>query len=453
MRWILIHIIGCLLWGMMTPLQAQQMKVEDFTRIKKPFWSKEKVITSKTHALLDLYTNEKGFEFSIGKIPLAVEEGEGMICLTLPDKTSFFTIKHPLYGQITWKIPEKGVRKKKRYQAYLSTNSPDKEYQIEKQWAIFYVNPANAILYVDSMMYRTRNGVVQVYVPIGKHTYKVESPFYKMEQGEIEMIDSCRLEKNINLSPFYSFLTIKTPIKEAEIYLDDKLIGKGEAISGRMMPGVHSLTIMKDSICCYKGVVELGAAERKAIELKPVTSVSSTQAVSSVQQEEQIVQLMPVEEQAIISQIAEVSPDTVLPTRVNVKAFDEDTEIWVNREKVGTGSWEETLPAGVHAISSRKDNLESKTQYIQIVDGQKLDLKLATPMVDYGMLNISSNQVNAEIRLNNIPVGKTPCIIQNLPVGQTYTVQILKEGYKEVVKTVDLKGNDIVNVFFKLKKR
>ena len=119
MRLILIHIIGCLLWGMMTPLQAQQMKVEDFTRIKKPFWSKEKVITSKTHALLDFYTNEKGFEFSIGKIPLAVEEGEGMICLTLPDKTSFFTIKHPLYGQITWKIPEKGVRKKKRYQAYL----------------------------------------------------------------------------------------------------------------------------------------------------------------------------------------------------------------------------------------------------------------------------------------------------------------------------------------------
>lgn len=35
-----------------------------------------------------------------------------MVTLTLPHRTSFLVIKHPVYGQLAWKVPD-GVLKRK----------------------------------------------------------------------------------------------------------------------------------------------------------------------------------------------------------------------------------------------------------------------------------------------------------------------------------------------------
>ena len=127
MRYFL-SLLGCLL---VLSAAAQQMRVEDFTRYKHPFWQKATYETDKRQALLDLFTNEKGFQFFVGKTAVTAIEGEGLVTISLPHRTTSVTIKHPSYGQLVWKIPGKGVKRKKRYRAYLYTESVEKEYQQE----------------------------------------------------------------------------------------------------------------------------------------------------------------------------------------------------------------------------------------------------------------------------------------------------------------------------------
>lgn len=68
------------------PVMAQRMHVEDFGRYKKPFLHKASFTTDKRQALLDFFTNEKGFQFFVEDAPVAATEGEEWLpwhCLTV----------------------------------------------------------------------------------------------------------------------------------------------------------------------------------------------------------------------------------------------------------------------------------------------------------------------------------------------------------------------------------
>ena len=147
--------------------------------MKKSVLRKEKLSVSKQYALLDLYTNEKGFVFKLKGIDMVAEEGDGMQTVPLPHHTSFLIIEHPDYGQLVWKIPGKGLKKKKRYRAYLYTEDPKKEFKPDKQWVVFRIRPEHAIVFVDSTVQLMQDGLLQLYLPVGQHTYQVISPFYE----------------------------------------------------------------------------------------------------------------------------------------------------------------------------------------------------------------------------------------------------------------------------------
>lgn len=80
---------------------------------------------------------------------------------------------------IVWKIPGKGLKKKKRYRAYLYTEDPKKEFKPDKQWVVFRIRPEHAIVFVDSTVQLMQDGLLQLYLPVGQHTYQVISPFYE----------------------------------------------------------------------------------------------------------------------------------------------------------------------------------------------------------------------------------------------------------------------------------
>lgn len=439
-----IIILIVFLWGILSCVSAQQIRVEDFVRLKKTFLGAKNYQTDKQYALLDFYTQESGFEFLIGKQPIEVLEGNGFLTLALPDKTQHFTIKHPDYGQLIWKTP-KELRRKKHYQAYLFTDSPDKEYKVDKQWAVFYIQPQQAIATIDSTMYRTMNGTIQAYLPLGKHQLKVEAPFYEVMEDSILLEEDKRLEKKIYLQPFYSFLSVESHYPAAEIWLNGELIGIQQAQSKRLQPGTYELSIRQDSLMLYQETIELAATERKVIDLKAIisppmisSSDSATETLTEIQES---------------FQPMVIQPPVLHSDSLFIQAFDEETEIWVNRELMAKGYWKGELPPGVHAISTRKEGVESPTQYIQIGDGKGQRLKMSTPYAKYGWVNISSNVVDAEIWLDGKLVGKTPCILTPLSTYKNYILKLRKEGYKEVETTISLKDNDMQNIYLKLKKK
>lgn len=499
---LLIAIILSL--TLVTPtLYAQKMSIEGFGKVNPKFLQKPELKIDKQNATLKLITAESGFIFKTGGKDLAVEQGEGFIMITLPHKSSSMTIIHPEYGQLTWKAPVSEFKRKQQYQADLITESPDKEYKINKQWAVFYTNPRNAIIYIDSTTNMVNNGTAQFYLPFGKYPYKVVSPFFKDYEGVIEVSETSRLEKRVEMIPIYSFLTVNTNVQGAEIRLDGKIIGTTEARTGKIMQGKYLLTVSRPQYSPYNDTISILAAERKVINvtLNPGVSVITSQSIAidsttkvangsvrvNIEPRQQTTLMLngvPVTEfvgQAqfdvkpgkYLMQITtsgyhtyadsiNVEKDAVLEinqslrlilAQVTIKAFDENTQIWINRQNVGKGEWQGTLKEGFYAISTVRDAKQSKIFYLWIKDDKPIELNMNTPLDNYGVMNISSNVVDGQITINGIKVGLAPMVIENLPHEQSYTVRIEKKGYYKATKKVYLKANDIVDVNINLNKQ
>ena len=424
---------------------AQRMHVEDFGRYKKPFLHKASFTTDKRQALLDFFTNEKGFQFFVEDAPVAATEGEGMVTLALPHRTGSLIIKHPVYGQLAWKVPNGVLKKKKHYHAYLHTESLEKEFRQQKQWALISTVPERAIVYVDTVIHPLLDGNLSLYLPLGRHVCRIESPFYQTLNDTIELTDIVRFEKRYVLQPFYAYLTVETDWPDARICLDGDSLGLQRVETSRLMPGRYRLTVNLGDSLYYEQWLELANAERKVvdlhgIELRPFPQLGQSIEMSGFPDEVLADSMASDGLQELSGQWADV----------HITAFDADTEIWLNRERVGQGEWRGNLAPGFYAVSSRKEGLDSRTDFFWVDAGKSVELNLISPLADYGLLNVSCDEVDATVFLNGLAIGSAPCVLRNLPVGRTYRVRLVK-GRKAAETLVRLRGNDIVNVKLKLK--
>lgn len=117
----------------------------------------------------------------------------------------------------------------------------------------------------------------------------------------------------------------------------------------------------------------------------------------------------------------------------------------------GEGKWDGKLSKGLYAINTQKDGLESATYYLWVDTETEQTINLSTPQSAYGMLNVQSNVVDADILINGILSGKTPTIIRNLPADHTYEVKLKKAGHKDIVKSIYIRGNEMNNLSIYMK--
>ncbi|WP_418307250.1 PEGA domain-containing protein [Phocaeicola coprophilus] len=427
------------------PVMAQRMHVEDFGRYKKPFLHKASFTTDKRQALLDFFTNEKGFQFFVEDAPVAATEGEGMVTLALPHRTGSLIIKHPVYGQLAWKVPNGVLKKKKHYHAYLHTESLEKEFRQQKQWALISTVPERAIVYVDTVIHPLLDGNLSLYLPLGRHVCRIESPFYQTLNDTIELTDIVRFEKRYVLQPFYAYLTVETDWPDARICLDGDSLGLQRVETSRLMPGRYRLTVNLGDSLYYEQWLELANAERKVVDLHGIELRPFPQLGQSIE-------MSGFPDEVLADSMASdgLQEQSGQWADVHITAFDADTEIWLNRERLGQGEWRGNLAPGFYAVSSRKEGLDSRTDFFWVDAGKSVELNLISPLADYGLLNVSCDEVDATVFLNGLAIGSAPCVLRNLPVGRTYRVRLVK-GRKAAETLVRLRGNDIVNVKLKLK--
>lgn len=376
--------------GLATLANAQQMGIEDFSRLKRPFWKRSKVTIDKQKAIIDLYTEEKGFAFTAnGKEAAEAKEGEGVITVKVPTKTHHLTIKHPQYGTLTWRVPVKYLKRKKHYRATLLANDSTKKYKLKEQWVQFEVSPKNAILHIDSTIMLIRDGQMAKSLPLGKHTYQVEAPFYEELTDSFELADSAKTVLCIALQPTYSYLTVNTQMPKADIRVDGQSVNKQEGTSTRLIPGEHRLSLYYKGNCYYDEAFTIGLGEKKHIEV----------ALKDLR-------LRPTADQ----------PKKLLALATPTAATDS-------------------------TATAETAKTDSK------------DMAATLPLDMRGMVNIHSNVVGARISISGKPVGETPCIVQDLSTRRSYVITLEKEGYKTVKTAVTPRGNELTELNIKMKQK
>lgn len=258
----------------------------------------------------------------------------------------------------------------------LAAQTPAAEETAGLQWTVFEISPENAILTVDgSRTLVTRNGVLQLMLAPGVHTFTCESPFYDPGSGDFELKEDKRENVRINLVPAFGYVTVISPVRKAEILFDGDNLGSGKATSGRVMQGMHTLWLVQGGTCLYRGKVAVGKGERVTVEvgMTDLDPVPIAQAVAE----------------------AGLASGSL--------AGDDDPEAL-------TGS-------------------------------------------GWGGINVHSNFAGAQVIVNGLQSGTSPCIIRTLRAGQTYRITLKMEGCKDVTKMVRVKGGEVTDLEIKLKKR
>ena len=109
----------------------------------------------------------------------------------------------------------------------------------------------------------------------------------------------------------------------------------------------------------------------------------------------------------------------------------------------------EGLQPGEHEIRIVKGNMEGKqTVNLDPGDIKRVDLKLE-PMV--GDLKILSDPFDADVWMLGIFKGKTPILISNISAGHV-ELTLKKEGYKDFVKSIEVKPKQVNRYEFTLEK-
>ena len=130
----------------------------------------------------------------------------------------------------------------------------------------------------------------------------------------------------------------------------------------------------------------------------------------------------------------------------------DNAEIWINGEKVGTGTWRGTLNSGAYIFEARKEGYRNSRLSQRITSATaSQSYTLPAPEPIYGSLMVDGTPLTADVILDDKHIGTLPLKLGNILVGN-HTLTISKKGYADHKQTVTIIEGKTANINATLKK-
>ena len=397
---LLLFFIGCAL-----ALSAQNISVADF-KLRESDMTAASLEgrridqNGQPAALIRIETSETGFVFEAGALGIVDSQQEtGEVWVWVPRASRKITIKHPKLGVLyDYRYPLE-IEAERTYWMKLVTGKVITTIQeeVRQQYLIFQLNPKDAVLEVnDKPKEVSADGVWQQFVDFGTYTYRVQAPNYYPDAGRVTVDDpNNKTIVKVTLKPNFGWIEVKGGnLQDANVYVDNALIGKAPIKSEALKSGEHTVRIVKGMYEPY--------SERVTVRDNETTTLSPT----------------------LTADFARVT-----------LTVDADAEIWVNEERKGVRTWTGDLASGTYRIECRLANHEPSVTTKEIantMDGQTVTLPVPRPI--YGSLNVESTPGFAKIFVDGTPMGETPNFIAQILIGQ-HEIKLTKDGYNDYVET------------------
>lgn len=395
-------------------LQAQTINVKSFRMLDNDLTANtngtyELDQNGEKAALIKVVTNQTGFSFDCGSLGVVkTMQKPSEIWVYVPRGVRRITISHPTLGVLRdydFPVSVEGAR---TYEMVLTTDQVETivKHDVGGQYLIMNVSPPSAIVNIDGVEVPVEGGVVTKLITYGKHNYSVSDPYYKEEQGVINMGKE-KQTLNVSLTPNYGLLFISTtPDHGASVYIDDNLSPAGTTPfqTSKLRKGNHNLRI------------KLALYETKD------TTINVADGKSDV-----------------------VIPMSPLYGTVEVTAPG-GCHIYINDEDKGSNLFKGRLTEGLYKIEARKDSYRPYETSMQIQKGETKSVSLSAPTPIYGILNVNSRPVGANVFVDGKLRGTTPLILNDVLIGER-KVTISKDGFETIIKSpnvVEDQKSDII---------
>ncbi len=167
-------------------------------------------------------------------------------------------------GEYEFKLPY-NLEPKKIYELILG---------LETATLVIRATPEESVIYVDDEKVGTGN--VSHAVSVGaEHRYRVECENYFEREDVVMLQKGERKSLNIELEPAFGFITVKTTPSGADVYVDDKLVGKTPYLSEVIKRGMHKITVNKEGYETTVQRVNINVNEESNVEFELVEGESS----------------------------------------------------------------------------------------------------------------------------------------------------------------------------------
>lgn len=130
---------------------------------------------------------------------------------------------------------------------------------------------------------------------------------------------------------------------------------------------------------------------------------------------------------------------------LTVSAAPEQAEIAVDGLVLGEGRLDALpLPAGPHDVRVEAYDYVPRTERVEIVEGEPIDLTIALePVLYYGTLEIGCDHAGAAVTLDDDSVGTTPLAGPlRIQARRPYLVRLTLDGYYDWVRRIEIEPDE-----------
>lgn len=373
----------------------------------------KKDFNSKTCAIIKVFTTQIGFRFDNGSLGIvATEQKTAEVWVYVPEGTMKLKIVHPQLGHVTnsetgdgyyW-FPSGRVKSGCCYKMELVTGTVRtvvEEVKKKTGWLVFNSVPEGADIYLSE------EGQAEEYIgvtpmskkmPYGRYNFRIKKYNYHDDVG-IAVVDNTRVTMDLKLVPAFGAVMAVSVPQGAKVYLDGKDTGKITPCTlTEVASGNHEIRLQMPDYAPASNNVTVVDGQTANVNVTMKARFASV----------------------IINSLPEA-------------------EIKVNGSIVGKGVYTANMQEGIYDVEVSLVNHKSVAKQIEVVANQSQSVELK-PTPIYGMLDVNSKPLGANITINGKSYGDTPATIENLLVGD-YDVVLTKTGYASVTQRVSISEN------------
>lgn len=366
-------------------------------------------LNGKACALVRVEVLADDVEF-FGDVVNPVEHKTGDYWVYMPGGSKMLQIKSRSFLPLFINFDDYGIKALQPMVTYVITLSlPAGAMQQQsatagRNYLVMNVSPANAKVTVEGVEREVRDGKVKTLLRHGTYSYHVEAPGYLPEDGRVN-VGSDRAELTVALRSTKGTLAVSTTTPGTEIYVNGDRMGVG-SWNGEMFPDTYA--------------IEGRLAGHRNAEMTATVTTGQTTNVT-------------------IPALSSVTGT------LSIKSTTPSTEIYVNGERKGTGSWNSSMYPDTYIVEGRLPSHRNAEQVVNVATGQTATVTLPALIPITGSLNIDYEPVGASISIDGTARGTTPAVIDNLLVG-THYVTIAADGHTPQTFTATISESEMATL-------
>ena len=247
----------------------------------------------------------------------------------------------------------------------------------------------------------------------GEYYYKAENELYETAEGTLAVDDNSEV-RTIEMTPAYSYLDIETVPGGAEVFVDGKSVGTSPvSLPDKMKRGSVSIRVQKEMYYTEEMTFDISGDA-----LRHTATVTLSPQFGTVE----------------------------------CRCEDPEAELWIDNQKVGTGTWTGQLSSrSSHYLEARKKGHLSRSVNFDVVEGGTVTQTIGSPEPLYGSIEVLSEPSGAVVKVDGKQVGTTPFILNEVLI-EDHRIEVSKDGYEPYTATFTLSHNQHLPLNYTLQK-